>query len=154
MTHVTGKPLTGRKVLMIVCSAYAVIIGVNLTLAYQAVATFPGLETRNSYVSSQHFDVDRAAQEALGWDVAAVLEDGTLRLSFDHDGTPVAPVIVSATLGRATNVAQDQTPEFIWDGAAYIAHVDLGAGNWNLRLKAKAQDGTDFRQRVIVRVIR
>ena len=41
--------------------AFGVIIAVNLTLAYQAVATFPGLEVKNSYVASQSFDVDREA---------------------------------------------------------------------------------------------
>ena len=60
MSH-AEKQLTGRKVLLIMCSAFAVIIGVNLTLAFQAVATFPGLEVKNSYVASQSFDDDRAA---------------------------------------------------------------------------------------------
>ncbi|MDZ4134978.1 MAG: FixH family protein, partial [Paracoccaceae bacterium] len=41
--------LTGRKVLVITVSAFAVIIGVNLLLAYKAVSTFPGLEVKNSY---------------------------------------------------------------------------------------------------------
>ncbi len=154
MTDAIGKPLTGRKVLLIVCSAFAVIITVNLTLAYKAVATFPGLEVKNSYVASQHFNADRAAQEALDWNVAAKLESGELRLSFDHAGTPVAPRILKATLGRATNVSQDQSPVFEWDGAAYVADVALGSGNWNLRLEAEAEDGTMFRQRVIVRVIK
>ena len=52
--------------------AFGVIIAVNLTLAFNAVRTFPGLEVKNSYVASQSFDADRAAQNALGWDGAAV----------------------------------------------------------------------------------
>lgn len=154
MTENAGKPLTGRKVLAFTCGAFAVIIAVNLTLAYQAVATFPGLEVKNSYVASQKFDADRAAQLALDWDVKAELSEGTLRLSFDRAGAPVRPKIVSAVLGRATHVASDQTPLFEWDGRAFVAHPDLGPGNWNLRLVAEAQDGTIFRQRVIVEDIR
>ncbi|MFC6758896.1 hypothetical protein ACFQFQ_04225 [Sulfitobacter porphyrae] len=46
---------------------------------------------------------------------------------------------------------QDQTPEFTFDGAALRASVQGGRGNWNLRLKARAEDGTLFQQRVIVR---
>ena len=61
------RELTGRHVLVITVSAFAVIIGVNLTLAYQAVATFPGLEVQNSYVAGQGFNDRKAAQEALGW---------------------------------------------------------------------------------------
>ncbi|MBB5722565.1 nitrogen fixation protein FixH [Loktanella ponticola] len=151
MTATTGKPLTGRKVLLIMCSAFAVIIGVNLTLAYKAVSTFPGLETKNSYVSSQTFDANRAAQEALNWDVAAFVEAGQLRLSIMQDGVPVVVDIQSAVLGRATNVAQDQTPVLAFDGQHYVAPVSLAKGNWNLRLVALAEDGTTFQQRIIVR---
>ncbi|MBT0957742.1 FixH family protein [Alphaproteobacteria bacterium KMM 3653] len=148
----TGKPLTGRKVALMFVSGFAVIIAVNLTLAFKAVATFPGLEVKNSYVASQSYDADRAAQENLAWDVAARVEDGILRLTILHHGDPVQPVIRSATLGRATNVAQDQTPEFTFDGQAFTAPVTLGKGNWNLRLVAEAEDGTTFKQRIIVRI--
>ncbi|WP_108484918.1 FixH family protein [Oceaniglobus ichthyenteri] len=149
------KELTGRHVAIIVCSMFAVIIAVNLTLAFQAVATFPGLEVKNSYVASQNFDSDRAAQEALGWDVSAVLDQsGTLRLTFGTETGVAQPDITYAVLGRATNVAQDVTPDFTFDGQSFVSHVDLGEGNWNLRLVALAEDGTEFKQRVIVKVLK
>lgn len=152
MDHVvSGKPLTGRKFFAIVASGFAVIITVNLTLAYQAVSTFPGLVTKNSYVASQSFDADRAAQEALGWDVGAFVHGAELRLRIVQNGAPVTAEIVSAVLGRATHVAQDETPVLVFDGQDYVAPVDLADGNWNLRLVARAADGTLFRQRVIVR---
>ena len=62
------------------------------------------------------------------------------------------PEIVSAVLGRATNVASDQTPTLVFDGADFVAPVDLAGGNWNLRLVAKSADGTQFRQRMIVEI--
>lgn len=146
-----SKPLTGWHVAAIFGSAFSVIIGVNLTLAYNAVATFPGLETKNSYVVSQAFERDRAAQEALGWAVKAELQGDQLVLSIDDAIGPVVPKITSATLGRATHVGQDIAPEFRHDGRAFVADIPvLGAGNWNLRLQAEAPDGTAFRQRVIV----
>jgi len=147
------KEITGWHVLAIFGGAFAVIIGVNLTLAYQAVATFPGLETRNSYVASQNFDRDRAAQEALGWVVSADVKGTALHLNIDDAIGPVVPRITSATLGRATHVGEDITPEFRHDGTRFVADIPtLGAGNWNLRLVAEAADGTAFRQRVIVLV--
>ncbi len=147
------KQLTGWHVLAIFGAAFAVIIGVNLTLAFQAVATFPGLETRNSYLVSQAFDDDRAAQEALGWTVSADVTDGELHLLIDDAIGPVVAHIKSATLGRATHVGEDITPEFLHDGTRFVADIPaLGAGNWNLRLAAEAPDGTAFRQRVIVRI--
>jgi nitrogen fixation protein FixH len=141
------KPLTGRTVFMIVASAFAVIIGVNLTLAYNAVATFPGLEVKNSYEASQNFEAKRAAQDALGWDVTATVEEGVLRLSFEGAEGPVAPELLQATLGRATHVEADRVPDFAWTGAAYEAPVALAPGNWNLRLVAAAADGTRFERR-------
>ena len=76
---------------------------------------------------------------------------GELRLSIEKDGRAIAPEILSATFGRATSVARDQTPEFQFDGTAFVAQVNAGLGNWNLRLVARADDGTEFKQRVIVR---
>jgi nitrogen fixation protein FixH len=147
MTEVKGWHVFG-----IFALAFGVIISVNLTLAFNAVRTFPGLEVKNSYVASQSFDADRAAQEALNWDVAAHLEDSELVLSVRQDGYAVQPVIESAVFGRATMVAADQTPAFIFDGSDFRATVNAGTGNWNLRLRMRAVDGTIFQQRVIVKV--
>ena len=37
------KPLTGRKVLAIAAISFGAIIAANLTLAYSAVQSFPGI---------------------------------------------------------------------------------------------------------------
>lgn len=133
---------------------FGIIIAVNLTLAFNAVRSFPGLEVKNTYVASQSFDRDRAAQEALGWEVAADLVDGVLHLTMTRDGHPVRPEIEQAIFGRATSVAADQTPAFAFDGVRFVAPVEAGPGNWNLRLKARAEDGTLFQQRIVVAVRR
>ena len=130
--------------------AFGVIITVNMVLAVNAVRTFPGLEVKNSYVASQAFDVERAAQLALGWSVAATLDGDLLRLTIQDGDEAIAPEIVSATFGRATHVGADQIPAFQFDGASYRATVEGGPGNWNLRLVARADDGTLFRQRIVV----
>lgn len=145
-----SKPLTGGKVFAMIATGFAIIIAVNLTLAFQAVATFPGLETKNSYVASQKFQAERAAQLALNWDVVAQMDDRTLTLSITRDARPVQARIVSATLGRATHTGADQTPELVYNGVTYTAPITGGDGNWNLRLVAEAADGTLFRQRIIV----
>lgn len=143
------RELTGRKVFAITASAFAVIIGVNILLAVNAVRTFPGLEVRNSYVASQTFDRDRAAQEALGWTAQSRVEAGQLILELtDISGTPVEAATLEGVFGRATNVANDQIPNFSFDGTRYSAPITAGPGNWNLRLKATAADGTLFQQRL------
>ena len=149
------KQLTGRHVLMIFCGAFGVIISVNLLLAYSAVSTFPGLEVKNSYVASQQFDERKAAQEALGWTVRADAADGQVILRITGaDGLPVRVGGLDAVIGRATHVADDMRPEFIFDGVAYVAQADLADGNWNIRMTAQAEDGTPFVQRVILHVKR
>ena len=145
------REITGRHVLIGFVAAFAVIIGVNLVLAFSAVRTFPGLEVKNSYVASQEFNERKAAQEALGWTVRADHAEGVLTLGItDADGRPVRAARLEATVGRATHVQADQTPDFRFDGTAYVAPVELGDGNWNIRMKAWDSDGTLFQQRVVL----
>lgn len=151
-----SKEITGRKFFFIVVAFFGVIIAVNLTLAFNAVKTFPGVETKSPYVRNQSFDADRAAQLALGWDVSArvAASDGVLRLSITEaeGGGPVEVASLSGTFGRATTVRDDQAPHFTFTGQDYTAPVEVTPGNWNLRMTAIAKDGTKFQQRVIVRV--
>ncbi|MGI1660865.1 FixH family protein [Palleronia sp. KMU-117] len=143
------REITGRHVLIGTVSAFSVIIAVNVVMAWQAVSTFPGLEVKNSYVASQSFDADRRAQEALGWSTAASVGGGEVRLSIrDADGRPVKLAALEATVGRATQRKDDQTPDFRYLGGDYVADVVLGPGKWELRYVATAPDGTPFRQRL------
>lgn len=145
------RELTGKHVLGIFGAAFGVIITVNLVLAYSAVSTFPGLEVQNSYVASQQFDERKAAQEALEWTVRASHSAGILTLAVtDGEGAPVELADLEATVGRATHVLEDVEPEFRFDGTEYFAVVPLGDGNWNIRMKALAEDGTAFQQRVVL----
>lgn len=156
MSTTAKEPFTlkGWHVLLGFVGAFGVIITVNVVMAYQAIHTFPGLEVKNSYVASQTFNEDKKAQEALNWDVSARMDRGNLVLTImDDAGQPVHATIEAADLGRATNVADDQTPQFAWTGSAYSAPVDLGKGNWNLRLKARAADGTLFQQRIVLHIL-
>lgn len=144
-----AAPLTGRKVFAITASAFAIIIGVNVYMAYKAVGTFPGLEVQNSYVASQTFDADLKAQQALGWTLVATYVDGALRLDFsDRSGQPVKVASVQATVGRATNAAHDIDAQFSGGPGIYSAPMQLDPGKWMVLLEARAEDGTRFHQRI------
>jgi nitrogen fixation protein FixH len=145
--------ITGRKFFLIFAGAFAVIITVNLFLAFSAVRTFPGLEVKNSYVASQNWDEERAAQLALDWTVDAVVRDEILTLTItDGAGAPVEVQSLDGIFGRATSVRDDQVPAFEFTGTDYVAPVETSGGNWNLRLEAIAPDGTEFKQRIVVLV--
>ncbi|SHJ59309.1 Nitrogen fixation protein FixH [Shimia gijangensis] len=147
------REFTGRHAAMVFVGAFGVIIAVNLLLAFSAVKTFPGLEVKNSYVASQEFDARRIAQTALGWKVAARATGGLVILSItDQEGAPVQVTSLEAILGRATHMKDDMEPAFQFDGSVYVAPAELAGGNWNIRMKATAQDGTEFTQRVVLYV--
>ncbi len=142
-------PLTGRKVLVIAASAFGVIIGVNVLMAVKAITTFPGLEVPNSYVASQAFDAERRAQAQLGWTLAHAYGNGAVTLDFrGPDGQPVMVDRLSATIGRATEAADDRRPDFVWTGSGYVAETVLAPGKWMILLEAFAKDGTRFHQRL------
>jgi len=142
-------PLTGRKVLIIVVSAFSVIIAVNVFMAFKAVSTFPGLEVANSYVASQTFDADRRAQEALGWVVDPSYDGVVLALAItDRTGQRAAVRDLSLLVGRTTSAREDRVLTPSLAGGVYAAPVDLAPGNWLIHLEAHAEDGTLFRQRL------
>jgi len=149
----TAKPLTGRKVLAITVTAFGVILAANMTLLYSALGSFPGLEVKNSYVASQSFDRDRAAQLALDWTADVAYTQGRLTLAITGaDGAPVTPRIVSAIVGRATHVKDDQILAFAPGPSGLVSPARLAPGNWQLRLVAEAADGTRFLQRLSLTV--
>ncbi len=149
------RKITGRHVFLGFAAAFAVIVGVNLVLAYSAIKTFPGLEVRNGYVASQTFNERKAAQEALGWSVRADQGDGVLVLRItDAGGAPVEARELAVNIGRATTVAQDVAPDLSFNGSAYVAPLELAGGNWVVHLDAVAPDGTSFQQRFNLHVKR
>ncbi|MCC7320206.1 MAG: FixH family protein [Rubellimicrobium sp.] len=153
MTRLFRAPLTGPKVFAMFAAFFAVIIAVNVLMAWRAIATFPGVEVANSYVASQTFDRDRAAQEALGWTASVAVEDGELQVAITgRDGQPAQIAGISAIFGRPTEARDDQVPAFVRDGGLFRAPVVAGPGNWYLRLEVTAPDGTMFRQRLTVAV--
>jgi len=143
------RPLTGPKVLAIAVGAFGIIIAVNLVMAVEAARTFPGLETGHSYDDSQSFDRDRAAQDALGWDVRAAYGAGVLSIRImAPDGSPAAVRQMQALVGWATSTRDDVTPDFTWSKGVFSTPLALPDGNWNIRLTATAADGTPFHRRI------
>jgi nitrogen fixation protein FixH len=144
-----GREFTGKHALAVFGGAFGIIIAVNLILAWSAVATFPGLEVKNSYVASQSFDARRTAQQALGWTAEAALRDGRLVVSLrDADGQPVQAAQVTALVGRPTHTGDDVAPALAFDGRDYVGRAELATGAWMVRLTAQALDGTAFEQRL------
>lgn len=145
MAEATGRELTGRKVFAIIATGFAIIIGVNVFMAYSAISSFPGLVVKNSYVASQSFDAERTAQEALGLNLSARHIGGVLEIGVRSDVARIAEV--AATIGRPTHARDDMALVLDPQGSGtYLAEADLGSGVWILRLSGSAEDGTAFRK--------
>jgi nitrogen fixation protein FixH len=147
------REFTGRHALMVFIAFFGTIFAVNLFMAYSAISTFPGLEVKNGYIASQQFNTRRAEQEALGWIVDADLENGYITLAIvDANGAPVQVSSLKAPIGRPTEAFEDVIPEYEFNGTAYVGKAELSPGNWNVRMVARALDGTLFTQRIVLHV--
>lgn len=143
-----ARPLTGRHVLAMFVVGFGIIISVNVTMAYTAVSTFPGLEVKNSYIASQSFDRRRAAQQAAGWTAQASYADGILQVAVsNHDGV-VDGQNLTGMIGRPTTRVADQA--LVFDGAGRMA-LDLAPGRWRIDLATK-EGAAPFAQMVLLTV--
>ncbi|SFE22207.1 FixH family protein [Roseivivax sediminis] len=146
----TDFTLKGRHVLAMFVLGFGTIIAVNLTLAVNAVRTFPGLETANSYVASQEYDDRRAAQEALGWTVEATGESGVAAVALvDAHGLPADLRDMQAVIGRATT---DDGERVMPQTGRAAAALEMPEGYWRVDVIATAPDGTAFEQRLTLHV--
>lgn len=132
----TRRPFTGWHMALILIAFFAVVIGVNLFMARNAIGTFGGVVVDNSYVASQNFnrwlDAEKV-QGQLGWTVAASRRDDG-RIAVQADGPRAAATLAGEArhpLGREP----DQALQFTHTGGGlYVSRDPLPAGRWTLRL--------------------
>jgi len=142
-----SRPLTGRKILLMALAFFGVIIAVNMTMAYDALSTFPGVVVGDSYIASQHFNELRDAQQALGWSVSTRHAHGVLTISITgRDGKPAPVAELAALIGRPAEARDDRQLKLTRTPRGFQAPVALKSGEWLLRLKATAAGGIQFRQ--------
>jgi len=141
----SGKPITGRKVLVMMVVGFGIIIAANLTMMFAATGTFPGLVVENSYVASQEWNRKTHAQRELGWSAASDYADGILTVRMTgRDGAPVAGLRVTATVGRPASTRDDVTLELAAGQGAYAAPATLGPGRWRIAIQAAGESGAPF----------
>lgn len=142
----SGRPLTGRKVLVIALASFGVVLAANVTMMFFALDGFPGLVERNPYVAAQKFDAEVKAERALGWSFDADWSGGELRVSArDAAGEPLAGLEVTAVVGRPATDVDDRRVVLSGKDGQYRAPVDLPAGRWRIDILARRGDGAVFR---------
>lgn len=148
--------LTGRHVLAILVSIFAIVFVVNGYMVWSAVGSHPGVVTESSYRDSQRFNSEIAAgraQAERGWKVASHAEriaDGRVRLALealDANGTALPGVTFKARIEHPANRTLDHTVAFAPVDAAgrYEAFAsDVAAGKWTLVIEGSSTEGRLF----------
>lgn len=148
------RPFTGKHMLAIMISFFAVVIGVNLLMAYLANSTWSGLVVANGYEASQTFDKDLAksrAQMALGW--AIMLDHQPDKVSItvrDKAGKPIDGLAITADLERTVTDTEDQQLTLKGEGnGVYSAPAKVTPGVWELEFDAKGNGAVEDYHKII-----
>lgn len=143
-----GFRIKGWHVLAGMVGFFGVIITVNIVFITVALDTFPGEDTRRSYVQGLAYNEvleERAAQAALGWSASANLTaDRVLVEVRDADGAPVRSLRLTGTLRHPANMQLDRDLAFteVRSGVYAAGVADLPEGRWEL--SAEAEGDTPF----------
>lgn len=159
----TQKPLTGRFVLIVTLSFFAVVIGVNVLMMRLAISTLPGTEVDSAYKASLAYQGEINAardQDARSWKVDARIErraDGAAALRVearDRDGQPLSGVAFSGRLERPADQRLDKLITFaeIDKGDYGASAVNVSPGQWELVIEGDLQGKRVFlsRNRVVL----
>jgi nitrogen fixation protein FixH len=143
------KPLTGRKVLIMLVAFFGVVIGVNLIMMRLAIQTLPGTEVDSAYSASLAYEKEIVAahdQNARNWKVDAHVERGgqgeaTLQVEArDSNGQPMSGLKFNGRFERPTDRRADlpvvlaEVGLGIYRGSA----PEIAAGQWDLVLEGVA----------------
>ena len=152
------RTFTGWHMAAITISFFAVIIAVNLTLAFFASSSWTGLVVANSYVASQSFNRDAEIarqQQALGWQMNLTVNRSLAKIAiFDRDNLPMTGLNIRAVLQRPTDEDRDQVLKLHEAGAGiYLADATIGSGVWvaDITAEGAARKPVRFVQRIFVK---
>src|SRR5215831_16498189 len=145
-TRIASRPLTGRKVLLILVAFFGVVIGVNVTMMKLAIKTLPGTEVDSAYSASLAYEKEIATardQSERNWKVDAHVErsgqgGATLQVDVrDSLGRPMTGLTFQGRFERPTDrradlpVALAETGIGIYRGRAET----IAPGQWDLVLE-------------------
>jgi nitrogen fixation protein FixH len=150
------REFTGRHMLVVIVSFFAVVIGVNVTMATLAQKSWTGLVVENTYVASQQFNEEARkgrAQAALGWKGTLVIASGEIGYSLvDSNGKPVSLHGVRMLFRHPAYEAEDQSVTLVAAPAATTDHPQAFSarhtprdGVWIVEIDADAGLASPFR---------
>ena len=133
------RRFTGWHMTWVMVAFFAVVIGVNFTMARLAIGTFGGTVVDNSYVASQQYNgwlAQARRQAALGW-TPAVTTDATRHvvISVATAAGPLGGAHLSATATHPLGALPPRTLAFAKNGGAYRSLTGLPSGRWLIHVE-------------------
>lgn len=138
------RQITGTHVLFGLIAFFGVMLAANGVFVYFATSTFSGLSTDDAYRKGLAYNQTLRsfrAQQASGWQVAAAIAGGEIRLTLaDAAGKPLDGLAIAGRIGRPATAAEDRAVAFRSAGQGlYKADADgLAPGQWELTAEARA----------------
>ena len=159
----TPKPLTGRKVFILLVAFFGVVIGVNLVMMKFAIQTLPGTEVDSAYSASLAYEKEIVAareQNTRNWQIDARVQrspDGAATLQVearDGSGRAMSGLRFQGRFERPTDRRADQAVALAETGIGVYrgAAPQLAPGQWDLVLQVDAAGQRMFlsRNRVLL----
>jgi nitrogen fixation protein FixH len=148
-SSVPSKPLTGRKVLLMLLVFFGVVFGVNGAMMNLAITTLPGTEVDSAYTASLGYEKEIAAardQSARNWQVDAHIQRGadggaTVQVeAHDNNGRPMTGLTFHGRLERPTDKRADLPVELAEVGIGVYrgSAPQVAPGQWDLVLEGDA----------------
>lgn len=148
MINQQTRPFTGRHMLSIMLSFFAVVLAANMTLVYFANHSWTGLVVQNSYVASQEFNATTQKLEKAAADIHATLDyhSGKLQITLHgNDGKAANVKNVVAMLGRPSHEGEDKSIALSESGeGVFAASIDLAKGQWSGSITAEIVGRTEW----------
>lgn len=138
----TAKPLTGRKVLLILLAAFGIVLGANGIMMWQAARTYDGVVAEDVWQRGRAHDSLRAealSQPARAWrlDILESSQAGTMIRLAEADGRPLDGLELSGSFVSPVDAAEDRalaaTP--LGEGCYRLAADLPRPGNWRLTIE-------------------
>jgi nitrogen fixation protein FixH len=134
LTQETIRPFTGRHMALILIAFFAVVVGVNVTMAVLARKSWTGLVVPNSYVASQHFNAEtqkRLAMLAQGFRMEIVVRGVSVSITLnDKAGTALPLHKASMTLVRSDRAVSDTSIAMQCQNSLCSSMTELSPGLW------------------------
>jgi nitrogen fixation protein FixH len=146
---VSEKPLTGRKVLVILVAFFGVVISVNVIMMRLAIGTLPGTDVDSAYTASLGYEKEIAAahdQNARNWRVDSHIQRGTdggatVQVeAHDNGGRPMTGLKFQGRLERPTDKRADLPVDLAEVGIGVYrgSAAQVAPGQWDLVLEGDA----------------